>query len=210
MKLDAHCMMDEGFDEALKAACDDDWVVVPRRKRLDAENWCLQDVGKPDIDSMYLSFPNDPNDRGGAGLHGRIWTRRILDRKDVLLDEDMSAQGSCWFMRQKCFDALELLDHESYGTFGSEFQEIGLKAWLSGGKVMRNKKTWYAPLHNGSKYGRGYKLDSTDWSQATKHTNRWIKNDAWPKQTLPFDWLVDHFWPVPTWPEDWRRMLNYR
>src|SRR5687768_15915071 len=30
MKSDAHCMFAEGFDEILKADCDEDWVVVPR------------------------------------------------------------------------------------------------------------------------------------------------------------------------------------
>ena len=39
MKSDAHCMFAEGFDETLKADCDDNWVVVPRRYSLDAENW---------------------------------------------------------------------------------------------------------------------------------------------------------------------------
>jgi hypothetical protein len=34
-KFDGHCAFSEGFDEVLKAECDDDWVVVPRRLRLD-------------------------------------------------------------------------------------------------------------------------------------------------------------------------------
>ena len=46
MKCDGHCMFAEGFDEVLKADCDDDWVVIPRRKRLDAENWCPVDDGR--------------------------------------------------------------------------------------------------------------------------------------------------------------------
>ena len=37
MKLDAHCLVDYGFDEVLKADCDDNWIVVPRRYSLDAE-----------------------------------------------------------------------------------------------------------------------------------------------------------------------------
>src|SRR5687768_14491997 len=60
LKLDAHCKLDEGYDEKLKADIDRDWVVVPRRKRLDAVNWAIQDVGKPDIDYHFLSFPSDP------------------------------------------------------------------------------------------------------------------------------------------------------
>ncbi len=63
MKIDAHCMVDQGFDVKLAADCEENWVVIPRRKRLDADNWCVQDVGKPDVDYEYLSCPNDPNGR---------------------------------------------------------------------------------------------------------------------------------------------------
>jgi glycosyltransferase involved in cell wall biosynthesis len=54
MKIDAHCMVDEGFDVKLVADCEPNWVVIPRRKRLDAERWEVQDVGKPDVDYNYL------------------------------------------------------------------------------------------------------------------------------------------------------------
>ena len=50
MKLDAHCMVGPGFDKILLADMQDNWVVIPRRKRLDVENWCVKDVGKPDVD----------------------------------------------------------------------------------------------------------------------------------------------------------------
>ena len=39
MKLDAHCMMDEGFDLKLAKYCDDNWVVIPRRYSLLPETW---------------------------------------------------------------------------------------------------------------------------------------------------------------------------
>src|SRR3989344_5356081 len=71
MKCDAHCMFDKGFDIKLMTDIEPNWVVVPRRKRLDAQNWSIQDVGKPDVDYEYLSYPNNEGDWGGAGLHGR-------------------------------------------------------------------------------------------------------------------------------------------
>jgi hypothetical protein len=39
MKCDAHCMFAKGFDETLKADCDGDWVVVPRRYSLDPRDF---------------------------------------------------------------------------------------------------------------------------------------------------------------------------
>lgn len=203
MKIDAHCMVGPGFDKILLADMQDNWVVIPRRKRLDADNWCIKDVGKPDVDYEYLSFPSDPKDFGGPGLNGKIWTERALARKDILIDENVSFQGSCWFMKKSYFYELELMDDKSYGSFWNEAQEIGLKCWLSGGKVMTNKKTWYAHLHKGKTHGRGYNLDHRLLTQGAVHTKKWFNfKEAWHKQTLPLEWLIERFSPMPTWPED--------
>lgn len=203
MKLDAHCIVDQGFDTKLKADMEDNWVVIPRRKRLDAENWCIQDVGKPDIDAMYLSYPSPGDDFGGAAINGKLWTQRTLDRKEVLVDDEMSFQGSCWFMKREYFFELELMDEVNYGRFWNEAQEIGLKCWLSGGEVKRNKKTWYAHLHKGKKYGRGYFLSKDSVNQGAEHTKKWMKfGKAWDKQTKPLSWLIEKFMPVPTWDEE--------
>jgi len=218
LKLDAHCLVDEGWDEKLKADCDTDWVVVPRRKRLDADNWTIQETGKLDIDYHYLSFPDDPADFGGPGLNGKVWEQRIRERlnnPDYDVDDEMSSQGSCWFMHADYFQYLELMDEASYGPFWNEFQEVGMKCWLSGGQVKVNKRTFYAHLHKGRTYkgadgkgGRGYHLPESWLKQGAGFTRNWIWNDAkFSKQTRPFEWLIDHFWPVPTWKEDWREVL---
>lgn len=208
MKLDAHCMLDEGFDLKLQSDCDDNWIVIPRRKRLDADNWCIQDVGKPDVDYEFLSFPDNPGDFGGPGLNGRIWTQRILERKDILIDENLSFQGSGWFLKKDYFTELELMDAENYGPFWNEAQEIGFKAWLSGGKVMTNKTTWYAHLHKSKKHGRGYNLNAEWLTKGATYTKGWMFKKMWHKQTLSFDWLIERFWPIPTWPEDWREKIK--
>jgi len=211
LKADAHCMFGQGYDEILQADCDENWVAVPTRKRLDAENWCIQNVGKPDIDYLYLSYPDDPNDFGGPGLNGKLWKQKNQDeslRGDLVTDL-MSAQGSCWFMHRDYFYKLELLDDANYGTFANEFQEIGLKCWLSGGHVVRNKKTWYAHLHKGKRYGRGYSLHNSTLNQGATYTKKWMTPGlAWDKQTLPLSWLIERFWPVPSWTQDTLNQLK--
>lgn len=202
MKIDAHCMVSEGYDVALAMNCAPNWVSVPRRKRLDAENWCIQETGKPDIDYMFLAAATDPNDFGGPGLNGKVWEEKNRDAKlkETLIDDLMSAQGSCWFMAKKYFYELELMDEENYGTFWNEFQEIGLKCWLSGGRVIVNKKAWYAHLHKGKTYGRGYFLHKEALNKGAEHTKQWMHfKKAWDKQTLPMSWLIEKFMPVPTW-----------
>jgi len=211
MKCDAHCMFDPGFDEKLRADCEPDWVVIPRRKRLDAENWCVQDVGKPDVTHNYLSWPDNPADFGGPGLNGRIWTEKALSVIDPEsgLNEDISFQGSCWFMLKEYFYYLELMDTENWGPFWSEAQEIAFKAFLSGGKVMRNRGTWYAHLHKGKKHGRGYRMDSGWAKQGATYTNRWLHEDKmWHKQKYPLSWLIERFMPMPFWPENWKELIE--
>ena len=210
MKIDGHCMVDEGFDLELIKVHKDNWIQVPKRRRLDAENWCNHDCHKPDINYMYLSYPDDPNERGGVGLHGRVWNDKNSDEnldKEKIVDL-MSAQGSCYFLTKKYFYELDLLDNYNYGPFGNEFQEVGLKCWLSGGRVVRNKNTAYYHLHKGKKYGRGYYLNNSDMKKANEFTNKWITGEAWDKQTKPLSWLIEKFMPIPTWDEEKLKLLK--
>ena len=203
LKLDGHCMLEKGFDEVLKADCEDNWVVIPRRYRLDAENWQLTEFNKPPIDYEYLNWPkSNPQE---IGLHGNIWDKRTVQRMDnpeYLIDENMSFQGSCWFMKRSHFEWLGGLSEVGYETFVQEAQEIGLKTWLGGGKVMTNKKTWYAHLHKGKKYGRGYFIDKKEMIRGRDFSVNYWMNNQWPERIHDIEWLIERFWPVPTWPED--------
>jgi len=208
-KLDAHCMLDEGYDVKLLADIEPDWIVVPRRKRLDVEKWQVRDDGRPDIDYHYLSFPDNPNDFGGPGLNGKVWVERARERfgkPEFDIDDEMSSQGSAWCSSVENFQRLELMDEESYGPFWNEMQECGNKIWLSGGRLAINKKTWYAHWHKGSA-GRGYRMPESWLRQGASFSKRWMFNEAWARQTRPFKWLIEHFWPVPTWPANWEELI---
>src|SRR5512139_1123582 len=39
MKSDAHCIYAPGFDAAMQADCADNWIMVPRRYKVDGEKW---------------------------------------------------------------------------------------------------------------------------------------------------------------------------
>lgn len=205
MKCDAHCMFAEGYDEVLKADCDGDWVVIPRRYSLDAENWKI-DTGnrKPPRDYHYLCYPHwdKPHD---AGMHGVEWPQRGAKRSDPKydIDNNMSFQGSCWFMHRWWFtDFLGGMSEVGYGTFTQEPQEVGLKTWLGGGRLVVNKKTWYAHLHKGKTYGRMWRLGRTDQEQIVAghawSARHWMTN-AWEGRVHDLEWLIDKFWPIPTW-----------
>jgi len=214
LKCDAHVMFDEGFDVKLKDGVrtyanmiglsesedmihSDNWIVIPRRKRLDAEKWEIQDVGKPDVDYEFLSSPAD------NGVKGNIWTQRILERfgkPEFDIDENMTFQGSCWFMtRHHYIDRLGGMSEEGYGTFVREAQEIGLKTQLGGGKVLINKKTWYAHLHKGPQYGRMYFLNKKEIEAGNAYCDDFWFNNRWKQAQFDLAWLIERFMPVPTW-----------
>lgn len=198
LKSDAHCKYDVGFDEVLKKYhAEDNWIQIPRRKRLDAEAWDILDVGKPDVDYEFLGSPEY------QGAKGSIWTERILARKDkpeYMLDENLSFQGSCWFMKKSHFwETLGGMQVEGYGSFVREAQELGLKTWLGGGKVMTNKHTWYAHLHKGKKYGRMYFLDQRKMIAGEQYCDDYWFNNRYDKAVHDLAWLIERFAPVPTW-----------
>lgn len=193
LKCDAHCMFMKGYDDVAQSTITDAMVMVPRRFALDPQNWkVIENNPKYPIDYMYLS----------SDFHGVVWEERNKDeqRKSILIDDLMSAQGSCWIMKKSYYEQLELLDETQYGTFYNEFQEIGLKCWLSGGRVVVNKMFWYAHWHKPREVGRGYHLDPGTQEQAEAFTKRWMAQ-GWEKQTLPISWLIKKFHPVPTWNE---------
>lgn len=206
LKTDAHCMFAEGFDEVLKADCDGDWIVIPARYSLDAENWEILKTGRPRVDYHYLSYPSAP----GLGIHGSVWLERARERKDnpaFDLDDEMSFQGSAWFMTRRHFtDFLGGMSEVGYGTFIQEPQEIGLKTWLGGGRIVVNKRTWYAHLHKGKKYGRGYYLSKREAKAGNDFSCDFWFNNKWADRVHDFAWLIDKFWPVPTWPTDWKEL----
>ena len=199
MKCDAHCMFDEGFDIKLVKDYQEGWIVIPRRYRLDAENWCIEESSKhkPPIDYEYLGSP------GFFGAKGNKWDQRTVERMNdpkYEIDENLSFQGSCWFMSKNHFDNfLHGMSEEGYGSFVREAQEIGLKTWLGGGKVMTNKSTWYAHLHKGKKHGRMYFIDKRQMDRGNIYCDDFWFNNRWTEAKHDMAWLIERFWPVPSW-----------
>lgn len=216
MKADGHILFDQGFDKKLIADCDDDWVVIPRRYRLDVEKWAIAPDARPPIDYQFLTYPYIRTHDPACGLHGDDWRQRYYDRKDILIDDNMSSQGSLYFTTRKWwFKMIHPMNVELYGSFIQESQEICNNTWLGGGRVVVNKKTWYAHWHKG-KMGKGYGFSNARYAfhQAERERGRvncidyWL-NDRFPKM-IPgrnFKWLIEHFWPIPTWPNNWEEQL---
>jgi len=204
LKADAHTMWDEGFD--LKLLADyhqDNWILTPRRYPLDADAWAIE-TGNPKypIDYEYLSYPFERPDDPTCGLHGTPWTARRDARQEILLDADMSSQGSAWLMSRKNFDRIGPLNIQLFGNFYGESQEIGLATQMQGGAMMRTKRTWYAHLRKGKKHGRGYALGVNGHRRGASAMLRMCMLNQWRGQVRTLQSLIEDFAPVPGWPKD--------
>jgi cephalosporin hydroxylase len=193
MKLDAHCAVDEGFDVKLMADCEPDWTVIPRMYNLDIDTFTPK--RHKITDYMYIGCDDGRLLRAEyyrGGEYGKWHTRKEL------IDDTMCCMGPCFFMHMARFWELEGCD-ERHGGWGQQGVEVACKAWLSGGRLVVNKKTWFAHwFRGGSGPGFPYKLTGSDVEKARTHSRDLWLNDKWPKQARKFQWLVDKFAP-PGW-----------
>lgn len=216
MKCDAHCKFAEGYDEILKADCEDNWIVVPRYYVLDVDNWKRLETKPNPVDAMRYLWPYQNQYK--PKFVCRPWPERSKACQDVLIDEDMGFDGSSWFMHKSHWDRLGEMEEKGYGTFVAEPEEIGLKTWLGPweGKVMRNKKVWYA---HWSKFLTGYWektnngkswLEWEEWDEAWAYSADYWWHNRWEDRVHDTQWLIEKFAPLPGWPKDWRTKESVR
>lgn len=206
-KLDAHCSVARGFDEALCYGVQDNWVVTPRFYVLDGATWEWQDERFYDYFYLCCPFTDKRGFRFKAGGH---WPERTAERLKSypLYDDTPQMHGSGWFVNREFF-LHEIGGFPTVDPFGhaQEPPYLGLKAWLGpwGGALKVNKSTWYAHLHQqGDK--RGYSMSrQQERASYDYHANYWMGNE-WAGRAHDMDWFIEKFMPMPTWPENWREL----
>ena len=141
-------------------------------------------------------------ERHDYSIQGMEWperTRARLHGHDV--DETMSLQGSCYVMTRAHYERLGPLQEQGYGTFAQEPQELGLKTQLGGGVMLTTKRTWYAHLHKGKKYGRGYRPDRAEIASGHEYSAWFLMTDQWAGRKMnKRDFITK--WNPPGWPDD--------
>ena len=213
MKCDDHTMFGEGFDEILKADCGEDEVAVPSKYGLDPVEWKTRRNDPEEY--RHLTYPYAPDDIYPMGLHGKKWIKdettmrpdsfygRERDRKNIKIDGIIASQGSCWFCHKDTFLKFGGLDEVRSYLIYQEPQEMAFKFWLSGGRMIVNKNTWYAHWHKGQS-DRIWRRASKTAEKDTKRFHTWYwMNDQWPQATRTMKWLLEQFLPMSGWPENW-------
>jgi hypothetical protein len=137
-------------------------------------------------------------------LHFQYWKdyKRRPEAKGELVDV-MSSIGACFFMRRDRFFEIGGLD-EAHGSWGSYGTEIACKSWLSGGRQITNRRTWFAHLFRtqGAGFGFPYPQPGSAVERARKYSQDLWFNNRWSGQRFPLAWLVEKFAPVPGWHDE--------
>lgn len=193
MKLDAHCALDKGFDVKLANDCEYNWTIVPRMYNLDSATWTPKLRKRTDY--MYITFLQGKEFRMEY-YTGELY--RKLHRNPLEIDDTMCLVGCCFFMHKDRFWELGGMD-EGHGGWGQMGCELSCKAWLSGGALKVNKKTWFAHyFRGGGGPGFPYPITGRSVKKARDYSiNLWL-NNKWEKQVRPFQWMLDKFKP-PKW-----------
>lgn len=209
MKLDAHCVVAEGFDVELMKTGDElgrNVTQIPRMFNLDSEKFeprCNGDfeeaITRAKVtDYMHIGW-NDKNELRTLYYRGSEYRRLHRDNAHIEIDDIMSCMGPCFFLNRDWF-----LEHggcdTSHGGWGQQGIEVACKAWLSGGRLVVNKRTWFAHWFRGSDGGFPYPISGREVANARKYSKDLWLNDKWDKAIRPFQFMLDKFNP-PGWDE---------
>ena len=74
-----------------------------------------------------------------------------------------------------------------------------MKTWLSGGRLVTNKKTWYAHLFRTQGGDFGFPYPNNSITQARAYSRDLWLNNKWKKAKYDFNWLIKKFSPIPEW-----------
>lgn len=219
MKLDAHCTLDEGFDVKLIESAKElgrEVTQVPLQYNLHAFDWVC-----PDGHRRYQSPSGPCLECGKETVKEIIWKKRDRHRtwawyfdKDLKFQpswyeyekknrgdyvETMTLLGACFFMDREWYWELGGSDEE-HGSWGQQGVEIACKTWLSGGRLICNRKTWFSHMFRtqGGDFSFPYTMSGKDVAKAREHSENVWKGGRFPKAVHDLHWLIEKFSP-PTW-----------
>ena len=223
MKIDAHCDVDEGFDMKMMKYMKDHYTMVPAMYNLHGFDWVCKGGG--DKKDCKHRIYQGPTPRECPECHGKmereiLWQPRLNRRsefykfdtdlhfqyhgarkkdvsKDSILVESMSAQGSCFMLTREKYWELNMSD-ENHGSWGQQGTEIACKTWLSGGRLVTNRATWYSHMFRtqGGDFGFPYPQSGKQVAQAREYSRKLFMENTWEKQIYPLSWLVAKFAPL--------------
>lgn len=218
-KVDAHCSFDQDWDTKMLRAFEevgDNVTMVSIMRNLYAFDWVCPDghrhyqdkgntceCGKSmsqDIIWKAKDRPNSTSYRFDKNLEFNYWNDYKAKQEGDLV-ETLSLQGSCFMLTKEKYFELDICD-ETWGSWGGQGAEVALKTWLSGGRVVVNRRTWYAHMFRTKQsngFGFPYPNPWAEQQKAKGSLKDTFLEDKWSLAKMTLRDLLDKFAPVPDW-----------
>jgi len=131
-------------------------------------------------------------------LHFQYWGayNKRPESKTELADQ-MCCVGACWMMTRSRYWEIEPCD-EAHGSWGQQGVEVACKSWLSGGRQVVNKRTWFSHCFR-TQPGFGFPYPNPGIEKARLYSRQLWFEGRWDKAIRPLSWLIQKFAPVPDW-----------
>jgi glycosyltransferase involved in cell wall biosynthesis len=216
MKVDAHCAFAPGFDVTMMESMEPDITMAPVMRNLHAFNWLCknnhrryqgisgpcEECGEPtEMEVVWIAKTNPQSTayRFDRDMHFQYWnefgSRQIGD-----LTETMSLQGSCFMLTREKYFELDISSEKDFHSWGQQGVEVACKTWLSGGRVLVNRKTWYAHMFRtkGGDFGFPYPNPGNLVIRNREKSKELFADNKWEGAKYSFEWLIKKFSP-PDW-----------
>ncbi len=223
LKCDAHCAFDKGFDKKLIAPYEageigPDVTTVPRMYNLHGFDWECKGCGRRTYQGPR---PAQCDQCGGGEIEmAVVWKPRLSRMTDFArfdhtlhfqywrgydtrpeakgeIADLMCCVGACWMLPRARYWEIGGMDEE-HGSWGQMGVELACKSWLSGGRQVVNKRTWFAHMFR-TQQGFGFPYPNPGIERARRHSRKLWFEGKWPGAKRPLKWLLDKFAPVPDW-----------
>lgn len=175
MKTDAHCSFAPLFDEFLLEEIDDRTILAPTLMPLEPESWAIN--GKKRMNQFVFD------------------TNFVMQHAEGGAGDTMCLQGSCWMVSRENYFAWNLGD-PSMPSWGGQAVELGIKAFLNGGRCRTTSSTFYGHVFRHSDEEFPYDRGANPGRLATQELIGRYKN----KSIVP---LIERF----NYPADWTKEL---
>lgn len=157
MKVDAHCSFSQGFDKALMEEMEEKMILAPLLLPLDAEQWVIN--GRKQMGQFVFD------------------TNMVMQHAGPEVGETMCLQGSAWLIsKQDYFDWN--LDDDSFGSWGGQAVELGIKAFLNGGVCKTTRSAYYGHLFRHTDSDFPYDRGDHPGQKANEELIRRYKNES--------------------------------
>jgi glycosyltransferase involved in cell wall biosynthesis len=175
-------------------------IVWKRRRRPSDYMWFDPDLRFRYFDSnAFKLFVKGQLDSEYKKKLKRKYHHKYRDWAKGEITDQMCCIGACWMMHRDRYWEIEGMD-EGHGGWGQMGVELACKSWLSGGRQVVNKTTWFAHLFRTTKTLRfPYSLSGKETSRARDYSRDLWLNNKWDKAIHPLSWMIERFGPLPGW-----------